>query len=65
MGSNSDSLPYQASSADQIGELHVAMRRLMAAEDQSEVAAVAVETNSSSRFALSVDGRPPTANAKP
>lgn len=44
MGSNSDSLPYQASSADQIGELHVAMRRLMAAEDQSEVAAVAVET---------------------
>jgi len=44
MGSNSDSLPYQASSDDQIGELHVAMRRLMAAEDQSAVAAVAVET---------------------
>ena len=44
MGSNSDSHPYQAPPEDQIGELHGAMRRLMAAKDQSEVAAIAVET---------------------
>ncbi|NLV15081.1 sensor histidine kinase [Haloarcula argentinensis] len=44
MESNSDSLPYQVPPEDQIGELHIAMRRLMAAEDQSTVATVAVET---------------------
>ncbi|MDQ2071262.1 sensor histidine kinase [Haloarcula sp. H-GB4] len=44
MESNSDSLPYQAPPEDQIGELHIAMRRLMAAGDQSTVATVAVET---------------------
>ncbi|GGK69709.1 sensor histidine kinase [Haloarcula sebkhae] len=44
MESNSDSLPHQVPPEDQIGELHIAMRRLMAAEDQSTVATVAVET---------------------
>jgi len=44
MGSNSDSPCYQATPEDQIGELYAATRRLMTAEDRSEVATIAVET---------------------
>ena len=44
MGLNSDSPTCQATPDDQIGELYVATRRLMTAENRSEVAAIAVET---------------------
>ncbi|AEM56229.1 signal transduction protein [Haloarcula hispanica N601] len=44
MGSNSDSPCYQATPEDQIGELYAATRRLMTAENRSEVATIAVET---------------------
>jgi len=44
MGLNSDSPTCQAAGNDQIGELYVATRRLMTAEDRSEAVTTAVET---------------------
>ncbi|WP_336329908.1 sensor histidine kinase [Haloarcula sp. CGMCC 1.2071] len=44
MGMDSDFPSCQVAPDDQIGELYVATRRLMTAEDQSEVATTAVET---------------------
>lgn len=44
MGLNSDSPTCQAAANDQIGELYVATRRLMTAENRSAVATIAVET---------------------